>query len=193
MEPSPKIRTSRQRAALRAMMPKTPSPGGIDVEEMAAILGPRSKSRKQPSLGKRARKTAARRTAREANRHKIRSGQHAENAMIYGMLYEEMKQPTVRRLFGEDSPWRRKASLENDLVNDMEAGTFWIHSLKRNPELTPAEAQQLQDYYLTKLYNIGDRNPQGRGSQRKTRRRKARRVKRKRKKRRRKRTKRRYR
>ena len=176
------LRTWQQNAALRALGAARPSPDSLTLEETAIILRPdasKPRSKKKSSLGKRARKTLARRTARRDNRDKVIRGEHAENAMIYGVINEEMNDPTARRLFGDDNPWYRKMNIENTLIKNIEDGNFWMHSLKHNPDLTADEAQRLQDYYLTKLYNITreEEAPIARGSRYNSRRRKRRRRK----------------
>ena len=197
----PRERTWQQLAALQALGAAGPSPDSLTLEETAVILKPETRRRlgyaeeskaKNMSLGKRARKTKARKTARREARSKTRVGENVENAWVFAAMQPEMNKATAMRLFGDDNPWAKKMRVENTLAEDIEAGIYWRRSLNRNPDLTPAEAQRLQDYYLRQLYTMirEDVPPTAGGRRRKRRRRKTRHRRRRIKKRKRKRTKR---
>ena len=164
-------RSWAMRAALHNLA-RTPGAdsGAVGDEEFAAHMQRVKDSKKSvvanPSLGKRAAKTSRMKEARRENQGKIQKGMNVENAMIYGAIQEEMNNATARRLFGNDSPWEKKAAIENDLIDSMSKGHYWMVVLKklgseRAHGLTPERAQLIQDYYLKLLTKMGSDREEG--------------------------------
>ena len=179
------VRTWQQEAALKSLAGNTlKSSPGIDEVGMATFLTPfNTTNKKIPSFGKRARKSRARRTARRDNKSQMQIGMRVENAMIYGVLFEEMNNSIARTLFGVNDAWGRKGRIENDLVLGMQNGHYWMHLLKNHPDLTQEDAKRLQNYYSAKLFQISRDDeqwgaPRARGQKRKKKHRTKRRVRR---------------
>lgn len=141
--------------------------GAIDDEEMVNFYI-NMNEKTTPSIGRRLKKSRSRKKRIHNNKLKIKAGMNVENAMIYGIMHEEMTHGAAKRLFGKNNTWQRKGIIENDIIIGMDKGHYWINALKGHPDLSMEEAQNIQDYYLMKLYDIfSDDQQWGSGRRRK--------------------------
>jgi len=141
--------------------------GAIDDEEMVNFYINMNK-KTTPSIGRGLKKSKSRKKRIHDNKLKIKVGMNVENAMIYGIMHEEMTHPATKRLFGKNNTWQRKGTIVNDIIIGMNKGHYWINTLKGHPDLSMEEAQNIQDYYLMKLYDIfSDDQQWGSGRRRK--------------------------